>query len=137
MKTCRSCNTEKPISEFYVHPRMRDGHLSFCKDCVCKRVSEHSKSEYGRQVERAWLSTPKGRAKQYRNRKRMRGLYPEKYRARVATHNAIRDGRLAKGLCERCGASKVHAHHDDYSQPLNVRWLCQKHHYELHHKPIS
>lgn len=25
-------------------------------------------------------------------------------------------------------------HHDDYDQPLNVRWFCRKHHLELHIK---
>lgn len=34
--------------------------------------------------------------------------------------------------CEVCGAEKSHAHHDDYGQPLVVRWLCHSHHMEHH-----
>jgi len=28
---------------------------------------------------------------------------------------------------------KAEAHHDDYSRPLDVRWLCKRHHEEAHH----
>jgi len=47
-------------------------------------------------------------------------------------HTALRQGKLIRQPCEICGAIKVDAHHDDYSRPLNVRWLCRSHH-RLHH----
>jgi ribosomal protein S27AE len=47
-------------------------------------------------------------------------------------YQAIRRGELVRQPCEVCGATKVHAHHDDYSKPLDVRWLCSRHH-RLHH----
>jgi excisionase family DNA binding protein len=32
---------------------------------------------------------------------------------------------LRAGSCQECGAEgKIDGHHDDYSQPLEVRWLC-------------
>jgi hypothetical protein len=35
--------------------------------------------------------------------------------------------------CEKCGSVvDVHRHHDDYSKPLDIRWLCEPHHFELH-----
>jgi hypothetical protein len=52
--------------------------------------------------------------------------------ARSATNHAIRDGKIVPQLCEVCG-EKAEAHHDDYGQPLLVRWLCFKHHRQ-HHK---
>src|SRR5271154_4318227 len=54
--------------------------------------------------------------------------------AHLAVHNAINRGELLRLPCEICGKEKVDAHHDDYSKPLSVRWLCRKHHLELHRK---
>jgi len=53
--------------------------------------------------------------------------------AHVIVGNRIRDGSLTKQPCEVCGETKVDAHHNDYENPLEVRWLCRKHHAE-HHK---
>ena len=46
--------------------------------------------------------------------------------------NAIANGSLKRSACEKCGNQKVDAHHDDYTQPLAVRWLCRAHHLEVH-----
>jgi hypothetical protein len=54
--------------------------------------------------------------------------HPERKAATVAVNNAVRDGRLTKQPCEVCGNPKAEAHHDDYSKPLDVRWLCNPHH---------
>lgn len=66
---------------------------------------------------------------------------PEKRAAQILVGNAIRDGRISRMPCEVCGVtgkkngrSLVHAHHDDYSKPLEVRWLCTQHHNEYHRK---
>jgi hypothetical protein len=44
-------------------------------------------------------------------------------------------GTLIPQPCEVCGATKVHAHHDDYSRPLDVRWLCPLRHRHQHLGP--
>jgi hypothetical protein len=50
----------------------------------------------------------------------------DKRRAEWTAGNAVRDGKLIRvEACEACGATgRLHKHHDDYSQPLQVRWLC-------------
>lgn len=52
--------------------------------------------------------------------------------------NAIQARKIHKQPCEVCGEIKAEAHHDDYNKPLEVRWLCRKHHSEWHknNKPI-
>jgi hypothetical protein len=47
---------------------------------------------------------------------------------------AISSGLLVPGPCEECGADAKRnaAHHDDYSRPLDVRWLCSTHHAAWH-----
>lgn len=64
--------------------------------------------------------------------------YYEKNRAKcLAEHrvnNWIKRGYIKKQPCEICGAEPAHAHHDDYTRPLLVRWLCPVHHSEWHHK---
>lgn len=59
--------------------------------------------------------------------------HPEKHAAHLALTAAIRRGELVRGPCEVCGDPMTDGHHDDYSKPLDVRWLCRTHHIE-HHK---
>ena len=134
MKPCIRCGESKSISEFYVHKMMADGHLNKCKSC-CRSDSIANRtrnlSRY-RQYDRERFSTLRRRVSVEKQRLVYRQKYPEKRAAHVATGNAIRDGRLVKGPCEVCGSLIVDAHHDDYSRPLDVRWLCRVHHL-MHH----
>ncbi len=45
----------------------------------------------------------------------------------------LKRGKITRQPCEVCGtAENVEAHHDDYSKPLQVRWLCRAHHNQHH-----
>ena len=57
-----------------------------------------------------------------------------KIRCRSDFNHYLRDKKIKRKPCEVCGNLRVHAHHDDYYKPLEVRWLCVKHHNELHVK---
>ena len=78
-----------------------------------------------------WLGGVSNDNMRYRRRQMERE--PVKEAARRATQYAIRMGTLVRQPCEQCGATPGHAHHDDYSKPLDVRWLCRPCHTE-HHK---
>jgi hypothetical protein len=67
------------------------------------------------------------------NTKRWREDHPSAYKAQTAVNNAIRDGRLKKGICAICSSSaNIHGHHKDYSNPLDVVWLCAQCHHRIH-----
>ncbi len=53
-------------------------------------------------------------------------------KARSDLNHAIRDNRITRLPCEICGNEKSEAHHYDYNLPLDVKWLCDKHHHEEH-----
>jgi hypothetical protein len=48
------------------------------------------------------------------------------------TYQAIKNKTLIRQPCEICGNLEVFAHHEIYSDYLNVRWLCRSHHLRLH-----
>ena len=134
MKTCFKCKTEKPLTEFYKHSAMADGHLNKCKECT----KHDATSNRNKNLEK------------YRAYDRERGKIPERIKAntevnrvwrqedvrRSAAHNsvgrAIRNGSLVRQPCVRCGEIKSLAHHEDYDKPLEVMWLCQPCHKQRH-----
>ena len=63
-----------------------------------------------------------------------RGGVTQDERARVIYRTAIKRGVLVNPkVCSECGSTThVSGHHDDYSKPLSVRWLCHKCHFQWH-----
>lgn len=59
--------------------------------------------------------------------------YPDKVAARKLVYQAVQSGELEREPCEECGSTEnVQAHHEDYSRPLDVTWLCFSCHQKLH-----
>ena len=57
--------------------------------------------------------------------------------ARSYLHVYVKRGHVTRGCCEVCGDEKVEAHHEDYTKPLDVRWLCKLHHLQAHGKQLD
>jgi hypothetical protein len=146
MKCCIKCGEMKSIQDFYCHPRMADGHLNKCKTCVLAYVHRHRLEnidrirEYDRQ--RGHSQKNKNRVREYYRKNKEKMLAHSKKWARehkleraahIITGNAIRYGRLKRQPCRGCGSEeRVHAHHEDYTRPLDVTWLCQGCHGKRH-----
>ncbi len=120
MKKCGRCGKIKEFSQFNKDKYTKSGYRSQCKDCMKKEranLADHYKE---------WRSREDVKEK-YRKYRRSRY---EKDKIKVKARNAAR--KLARMPCEVCGELKVEAHHDDYTKPLDVRWLCVKCHTEWH-----
>ena len=73
--------------------------------------------------------TPGYKTEEYRI---YREKYPEKVKAQQIFNYALKSGKTERSPCEICGEIKVHAHHDNYQKPFDIRWLCPIHHKAAH-----
>lgn len=131
-KKCFKCGEEKFLSDFYKHKKMMDGHVNKCKECNKKDVSINREKniDYYRKYDRE-----RGNRQSSQDIEIYRNKYPNKYNAHKIVNKAIKTKKLFKEPCSVCGVfEKVHAHHDDYLKPLNVRWLCPACHKKWHVK---
>lgn len=119
-KKCSDCLCTKSIDEFYRARGCSDGRQKRCKECQKVYIKSLGKKSGACHTSDA--------SARYRERNKT------KYLARAAVANAVARGEMIKPLsCEECGIKTlVHGHHDDYSQPLFVRWLCQGCHSDWH-----
>lgn len=101
-----------------------------------RAMREGRDKERVREADRERYLKPERRQDIGENARRWARDNPAPRRAQVAVANAIRDGRLDKGtVCEQADGNcsgQINAHHDDYSKPLEVRWLCRSHHMKWH-----
>ena len=134
VKKCFKCSVCQPLSEFYRHKAMADGHLNKCKACAKRDMLEHRRTNGDaiRAYDRERSKLPHRIQHCYENTKEYRRRYPERYKANGAVAAALKSVRLVKQPCACCGAADVEAHHPDYSRPLDVIWLCPLHHKEIH-----
>jgi len=135
-KQCFKCKKMKSLDCFYKHSEMKDGHIGKCKECNKKDVQENYRKnkEYYKGYEKIRNKQEKRKNDKFTYMRKYREKYPEKYKARNAVSNALRDNRLKKTKCAICGSGRVEAHHSDYSAPIDVIYLCIKHHKEIHFK---
>lgn len=127
-KVCFRCKEKKPISAFYRHPQMADGHLNKCKVCarLDVRINREKRRIYYTEKDRERNST-----------RYFTPRAPHKKRATRKVYEAVKKGLLVRGSCELHGSEcrgRIEGHHDDYRKPLVVRWLCKRHHAAHHAK---
>jgi ribosomal protein S27AE len=133
-KECFKCKTIKPLEDFYKHSQMADGHVNKCKECNKNDVTSHRNKnlEKVREYDRARGKIPERIKAQVEINKAWRAEDSRRVVAHSAVSKAIREGRLDRNPCVRCGEAKSVAHHEDYDKPLEVMWLCQPCHKQRH-----
>lgn len=137
------------MDQYYKHSAMADGHLNKCIECVKFRVKKYSNENKDRikeyqakkaklpkyvEARKAYAKSEAGKLAHKKALQAYRSRYPIKAAAHGIFQHAIREGRMEKqDFCSECGSTKkIEAHHDDYSKPLDVRWLCENCHKEWH-----
>jgi hypothetical protein len=126
-KHCPACRQIKSLGEFHRDHTQANGRSARCKICI---NGDPRRRKRNRTYQKALRKNAKTTNAEYQRRYRTKN--PIIVKAHWTVNHAIRAGRIVAQPCEICGNSKAHAHHDDYSKPLEVRWLCQEHHFALH-----
>ena len=127
-RVCAKCGLEKHLYDFYKEATVKSGRRTDCKRCNSLYSQDHpcmpDPIKHRESVEK-YSKTEKFKEKHREDARNHRIKYPEKVKARLAGQV------LQKETCEVCGNPVAEAHHDDYSKPWEVRWLCKKHHEEV------
>jgi len=125
-KKCSGCKQEKTIDNFYKDKGRVSGYNNYCKPCK-NLINRKSDKKTGNN--KRWIMENYERSRGYE-----RGLEkdPRKSRARRTAQRAVKNGHLRRMPCLICDDPNSHAHHEDYSKPLDVVWLCTIHHVERH-----
>lgn len=136
-KVCSKCGVCKPIDSFYKSPGYKDGHHTWCKNCV----SQYYKSRYSTDADAIRDRNNRYRKFHPEYRKRLRDNQrknnPEQYRARKNLNSRIRRGTFPSvqgKACSHCGLPATEYHHWSYAPEhwFDVIPLCRECHKCLH-----
>ena len=145
MKKCKKCEIEKNEHQFnkWYKKTGATGYRTNCKQCESfnnKNFREQNKEnlkikrrERTGAKQKRYCTDPLQRKRNediYRSQRK----YPEKAAARIFLNSYIRMGKIMKpDICEMCLKKiKIEGHHEDYSKPLEVKWVCKRCHANLH-----
>ncbi len=107
-----------------------------CGECAKCKGREYSRAYRERNPGKKPNLSDEAKERRLARRKRRYEANKPQARAHDKVAKAIRKGTLARGKCEVGTDCKgpIEAHHDDYSKPLDVRWVCLKHHFQVEEK---
>lgn len=144
---CSKCAEWKDVESFSPNRHRECGRASSCRICVAAQARDYYRRHREKCVKRTgeWIKQRPEKVKEYAKRHKVnryrlllldRERHPDRWKARKALNNAVRDGKLARLPCEVCGNPKTHGHHHSYEKAdwLKVKWLCVKHHREEHQR---
>lgn len=135
LKRCSRCGQSKSVDQFRKRSRSADGLQSYCKPCHTEmNRSARARDPQRYREARERYNARNGQAVQARKYD-WNARNREKRRAQKEVEKAVRRGVLVKPEeCEGCERPNLvlHAHHEDYGAPLDIRWLCPSCHGRRH-----
>lgn len=101
-----------------------------CTETRKKTVEKYNRTEKASARTKRFLSTEKGKIYNREKQARQRKRYPDRCEARMIAHKNL--PVFLPCSVSRCN-EKGERHHPDHSKPLEVVYLCKKHHVEAHY----
>lgn len=127
-RVCSKCQQEKTLDRYEPRKNRPFGMQTMCRDC--RRAARFADPEQLARTRERDNTRARGKAHP------SGPTEPWRRRARVALRRAVQAGRIVRPTtCQECGGGgRIEAHHEDYSRPLAVAWLCRACHSRRHRK---
>ncbi len=142
-KRCSTCKQQKVLADFNKARREKDGLRGRCNSCrhqyYLSRRKEIAEQHKQRHIEIARYQKRYAKGHRVTHAEKAKGYqlrYPQKCSARKQLQYAVKCGSIIKpNSCDNCSRKgSVEGHHEDYSRPFDVEWLCTKCHTEKRQK---
>ena len=128
-RICTKCKRSLPYEMYSKNAARSLGLSPRCKDC--QRIERLKSADWHKEyLRKRYAEDPEFRSR--RALQAHKADTPEKIIARRRVNDRIATGTLVRGSCKICGKPKADAHHEDYSKPLEIIWLCRSHHKQYH-----
>lgn len=112
--------------------------MSWMIDCVKKDVCSKCNINKVKSNKRYCNECHAQYMREWRKTHRLSGEPRLKAITRAKTKMLVRRGKLIKQPCAICGCiNNIEAHHEDYTKPMQVIWLCVEHHRKHHATMVS
>jgi hypothetical protein len=146
-KECKICKTIKLLQDFGKSKTGKYGYDAQCKKC---RYARTGRAHFLKNKEKCYENAKKWHAnnREHINEKaRERYLqdktpiikrdrkHAEKRKAQHLVQTHVRRGKIIKpSICSicNCESKRIEGHHADYSKPLEVIWVCNQCHHNIH-----
>src|SRR5262245_37800524 len=97
-----------------------------CSGCGGDLANRHGKQRYCKSCHAAWMRKHRPKHSELSENARLRA------NARSLSRYYFTRGIIKKTLCADCGSTESQRHHEDYTKPLDVIWLCRSCHLKRH-----